>query len=339
MAPFTSDGTENRMRWDRTSAGFMEVWYVTAHHRASGCGLWFRYTLTAPNSAPPYCRLWGFVFDPDGKRTFAATERFPIGVLGSTNGRDDGALVRIGEAWLSETHVEGRVDREGRTLSWSLDLEPADKCFQHLPRQLRSRIATRVSTVCSPNLAVPFHGVVTIDGEELIFDGERGSQSHRWGARHPATWSWAHGSWFEEDPDAVFEGIAAQATIGRIPAPTTTFLYVRYQGEDLTFNDLRWALRARSHYEMPTWAFTARNERWKIAGAARAAPDRLLQVRYEDPDGSERYCANSEIADLALEVYERASYGWRHRGSLTSLRAAHLEFGRRRPFEELPVTL
>ena len=326
------------MRWDRTTPGFMEVWYATLHHRDTGCGIWLRYTLTAPERAEPYCELWGFVFDPDGKRTFAAKQRFPIDRLGSANGRDDGALVRIGDAWLSEAHIDGSVRDETRSLVWSLDLEPADRCFQHLPAQLRTRIASRVSTVCSPNLAVPFYGSVLIDDEELRFDGDLGSQSHRWGARHSSTWSWAHCSSFQESPDAVFEGLAARATIGVVPAPTTTFLYLRYEGEDLSFNDLRWALRARSHYELPTWAFTARNDRWKIAGAARAAAERFVQVRYEDPDGSERFCANSEIADLALEVYERTASGWRHRGSLTSLRTAHLEFGRRLPFEELPVS-
>jgi hypothetical protein len=339
MSAFTSTGTENQMRWDRKRRAFMEVWYITLNHTASGAGGWFRYTLTAPvpGNGDPYCELWGFMFDPDGKRTFAAKNRYSIDHLGASNGRDDGALVRIGDAWLSETHLEGAIERNGRSLAWSLDFEPADRCFQHLPEQLRSRIEKRVSTVCSPNLSVPFFGSITIDGDELGFDGELGCQSHRWGAKHSSTWSWAHCSRFEGGVDAVFEGVAAQASIGPVPAPTTTLLYLNYEGEDLVFNELRWALRARSRYEMPTWAFTAHNDRWKIAGAARATTDRLIQVRYEDPDGADRFCANSEIADLAVEVYERSDTGWRHRGSLTALRTAHLEFGRRQPFEELPL--
>jgi hypothetical protein len=222
-------------------------------------------------------------------------------------------------------------------MSWSLDFEPADRCFQHLPAQLRSRIESRVSTVCSPNLSVPFFGSVTLDGDDLNFEGELGSQSHRWGAKHSSTWSWAHCSDFEDAPDSIFEGVAAQASLGPIPAPTTTFLFLRYKGEDIAFNELRWALRARSRYELPTWSFTARNEDWKIAGAARASTERLIQVRYEDPDGAERFCANSEVADIAIELYRRGDAGWRHHGSLSSLGKAHLEFGRKHPFEEIPV--
>jgi Tocopherol cyclase len=341
MSVFTTSGTENRMRWDRRAKGFMEVWYVTLNHDTSGAGVWLRYTLTSPSSGhgDPYCELWGFLFDPDDKRTFAAKDRFGIDRLGAPNGRDDGALVRIGDAWLSENHLEGQLERDGRKLEWSLDFEPADRCFQHIPQQLRGRIEKRVSSLCSPNLSVPFMGTVTIDGDELSFDGEHGCQTHRWGAQHSSTWVWAHCSRFEGATDTVFEGLAAQTSLGPIPAPTTTLLYLRHEGQDLVFNELKWALRARSRYEMPTWAFTARNDRWKIAGAARATTDRLTQVRYEDPDGAERYCANSEIADLAIEMYEKSDVGWRHRGSLTSLRNAHLEFGRRQPFEEIPVTL
>jgi hypothetical protein len=327
------------MRWDRRARGFMEVWYVTLNHPTSGVGAWFRYTLTSPASGEPYCELWGSMFDPDGKRTFAAKERFSIDSLGSTNGRDDGALVRIADAWLAEGHLEGAVARDGRSLAWSLDFEPSDRCFQHIPERLRSRLEKRLSTICSPNLAVPFFGSITADGDELTFSGEMGCQSHRWGARHSTTWTWAHCSMFEETSDAVFEGLAAKASIGPIPAPTTTLLYLRYGHEDLVFNDLRWALRARSRYEMPTWSFTARNDRWKIAGAARATTDRLIQVRYEDPDGTDRFCANSEIADLAIEIYERSDTGWRHRGGLTALRTAHLEFGRSHPFDELPMSI
>src|SRR5918995_4450407 len=116
MSVFTSTGTENRMRWDRSRRGFMEVWYSTLNHADTGAGLWTRYTLTSPKAADPYCELWAFWFDPDGKASFAGKQRYSIDHLGVSNGRDDGALVRIGEAWLSETHQEGEVTADDRSL-------------------------------------------------------------------------------------------------------------------------------------------------------------------------------------------------------------------------------
>lgn len=337
MDAFTSTGTENQMRWDRASGGFMEVWYVTLNHRATGSGVWLRYTITAPRTSDPYCELWAFLFDPASGPIGASKQRFSIDTLGAPNGRDDGAIVRIGDAWLSESHLEGEVTGESDAISWSLDLEPASRCFRHIPVPLSDRVERRVSTLCSPNLGVPFSGTVKAAGRVLEFDGEPGSQSHRWGRAHASTWAWSHCSLFDGDDDALFEAVSAKPSLGLISIPTSTFAYLRLDGQDLTFNDLRWALRARSSYEMPTWAFSVHNDGHKVIGAARANPSRLIQVAYEDPDGSARYCANSEIGDLALEVYRREGSQWTHTRSLTASGTAHVEFGRRHAFAELPV--
>jgi hypothetical protein len=144
---------------------------------------------------------------------------------------------------------------------------------------------------------------------------------------------------FDHGQSAVFEGVSAKAALGPVPGPTSTFVYLQLDGEDLVFNELGSALKARSRYEMPTWAFTAANDSWKLVGASRVNPARLVQVTYADPDSTLRFCANSEIADLALEVYRREGSAWTHHRSLTATGTAHLEFGRKDLFKELPLAL
>jgi hypothetical protein len=336
MSVFSSDGTENQMRWDRTSDTFMEVWYSTLTHEPSGCGVWVRYTITAPSKGDPYCEVWGFVFDPNLRKSFAGKQRYGIDALGAF-GRDDGALVRIADSWVSENHLEGSVTHAGRLMTWSLGFEPQPRCFQHLPQPIRRRAERTVSTVCSPNLMTPFTGVVKVDDDEYEFSGSSGMQSHRWGRKHASTWAWGHCSHFDGGADATFEALAAKASLGFLPGPTLTFAFLHLEGEDIAFNELRWVRRARSSYTMPTWAFSAHTDTYKVVGASRAHPDRLIQLDYQDPDGSHRYCANSEIADLALEVYGKTGAGWRHHRSLTATGTSHLEFGRKEPFEELAI--
>lgn len=330
MSAFTHSGTENRMRWDGRATGFMEAWYVTITDPSSGWGFWFRYTIGAPKRGPAYCELWGFAFDPEGRRTFAVKERHPIEVL-----RSDGDRIEIGGAWLTDDHLDGELADGERILRWSLDLVPAKRTFHHLPELVRDRIDKRVSTVCSPNMGVTFSGRVELDGTAFALEQARGQQGHRWGRKHAATWAWAHCSLFNGAPDAVFEGLAAKTAFG----PTLTFLYLGIDGEDIVLNDLRTGFRARSDYVLPAWVFMSRNDKWQVVGSGRAHPDRLVQVTYVDPDGSERYCANSEIASLALEIYRRDRVVWRHHRSLTATGGAHLEFGRKHPFEEIPLHL
>jgi hypothetical protein len=339
MSVFTHEGTENQMRWDRSAGSFMEVWYATLNHSPTGLGIWLRYTITAadPRYGDPYCELWGFVFDPSGDRSFAGKTRYGIDQLGA-HGRDDGAIVRIDGAWLADNHLEGAVESSGRSLSWSLDFEPSPRCFHHIPQPLRRRAERTVSTVCSPNLDTTFSGTIKLDGEAIDLEAEPGCQSHRWGRKHASTWAWAHCSQWDGDDAAVFEVVAAKAPLaGFVPGPTLTFAYLSLDGRDLAFNELRWVRRAKSSYEMPTFSFSARNDSWKVVGAGRAHPERLVQVVYTDPDSTLRHCANSEIADLALEVYRRDKGRWLHHRSLTSTRTAHLEFGRKEPFPELEV--
>ncbi|MDQ3987281.1 MAG: hypothetical protein M3280_12395 [Actinomycetota bacterium] len=334
MNAFTNAGTENQMVWDRTSRGFMEVWYATMNHEQTGAGIWLRYTLTSPLESEPFCELWGFVFDPSGRLSFAKKERFGIDRLGRP--RDDGAIVRIGDAWLSENHLEGSLESENTRLSWSLDFEPAGRCFQHLPRQLRDRIEKRVSTVCSPNLSVPFSGEVKVGRERLRLNGEHGCQSHRWGRSHSESWTWAHCRFAD---GSVFEGVAARARLGPLPAPTSTFVYLNHAGRDLEFNDLRCALRSRSRYELPEWKFTARCGDQRLVGTALADPERMYQATYVDPDGSKRYCANSEIADMALQLFRRVEGSWVLEDRLSSAGRAHVEFGRRDPWPLLEIAV
>lgn len=330
MTRFTATGTENLMVWDRRTAPFMEVWYATLTHRRLRSGLWLRYTISAPRDAEPSCALWAFYFDPEGKRSFAGVNEHSIDRLGHVPGRDDGALVRIGDAWLTETHLEGRVESDGRILAWSLELEPADRCYQHLPSVLRRRAEQRFSTLCSPNLSVPFSGTIELDGEVVAYDGEPGCQTHRWGRRHSHSWAWAHCSAWDGEADAVFEAVGAKAAPW---LPALSFPYLRYRGKDLVFS----ALRTQGRYELPAWTFMASNDRWRIAGAVRLPPDRSVQVRYADPDGGTRHCVNSEVADLAIDVYERSERGWAHAETLVSSGGAHFEVGGTEAVPELPV--
>ena len=163
--------------------------------------------------------------------------------------------------------------------------------------------------MCSPNMVVPFSGTVSVDGRKLSFDRAPGSQSHRWGARHSLSWTWALCATWEEG-EGVFEGLAAQAALGPLAAPKSTFVFLHYDGQDIAFNELKWALRARSEYELSVWSFNARTDRWKIAGMAAASSERMVQVTYEDPDGSKRHCANSDISDLFIHVFQRREGRW-----------------------------
>lgn len=58
----------------------------------------------------------------------------------------------------------------------------------------------------------------------------------------------------------------------------------------------------------------------------------LLRARYEDPDGTDRYCHNSEIASCRLRLFERQA-GDRPVAELESIGTTHAEWAGRTPAE------
>jgi hypothetical protein len=77
--------------------------------------------------------------------------------------------------------------------------------------------------------------------------------------------------------------------------------------------------------------FTAQNLTAKLVGELRCTPDQMVNARYVDPDGSELWCANTEIGDAKLTLFKRAGLGWREHRTLTATRRAHFEIaGRQR---------
>jgi hypothetical protein len=57
----------------------------------------------------------------------------------------------------------------------------------------------------------------------------------------------------------------------------------------------------------------------------------MLRVRYLDPDDSERWCHNSEVASSRLMVWERRHGGWEMVAELDSDGTTHAEWSGRTP--------
>jgi hypothetical protein len=108
----------NVMRWGG-SDGFYEVWYLTLTDRASGVGLWIRYTLLAPRADTgdgATCSLWFLAMEP-GREPVGRKHDLPIDALHSSS---EPFELRVGDATLSDHGAQGDFD----DVEWELEWQP-----------------------------------------------------------------------------------------------------------------------------------------------------------------------------------------------------------------------
>src|SRR5205823_13570930 len=78
-------GNPNALVWDG-APGHYEVYYLSATDRASGCGLWIRYTMVAPEAArgEATCSLWLMAMDPERGAVLGPSRSCPLAELWPT---------------------------------------------------------------------------------------------------------------------------------------------------------------------------------------------------------------------------------------------------------------
>lgn len=325
------DERDNLRRWDGARRGHYEVWYVTLNHRPSQTGYWIRYTMESPleGHGEPYAQLWFACFDgADAANTFAINKKFPIDAMRATA---QPFSICIGDAKLAHDSARGALSGDGHDVAWDLAWIPAAETHHHLPKVMYDKGGRGDTTVLSPNLNVSLRGTIRVDGKTFELDGEPGGQTHLWGRKHAHSWAWGHCNAFENHPEAALETLTVRLKKrGRVlPPMTVTCLYLN--GREYRFTEFHHTLLNRGQYGTGTYTFRARNRRTWIEGVYTCAPEDMVVATYEDPDGELSYCANTEVADLTVSVFERSGFRgrWRRVAELNAPKAGHFEVGGR----------
>lgn len=296
--------------------GTYEVWFLTFTDPVSGTGYWIRSTLSTTPEGTRSAGAWFARFDrADPARTVGihvstkqatvAADAFDVEIAGT--------LMRPGRAW-------GSLQGGGHDASWDLAYETGGPSFGVLPDPLaRSSLVSTHSI--SPNPATRVSGSVRVDDHVVQLRDVPAHQGHVDGTRHAERWAWASCSDFI-GADAAIEAVTAKARRGPISTPYATFVGVRWQG---TWIRLARVAR-RPDFELGSWRLDLESRRYRLTGRVEAPARDLIRARYEDPDGRERHCHNSEVASCRLALFERRPGGMEELGLLESRGTTHAEW-------------
>ena len=302
-------------------SGVYEVWFITFTDPVTGRGYWIRSTYIAPKRGEASAGVWFARFDPaDPGLTFGIHRRsldWSISAL-EFDVRIDGTLMRSGRA-------EGSIEGGGHEASWDLQFPTGGETYPLLPQALyRGRHAP--TKPLSPNVDTRITGSITIDGERSEILDASGQQGHLWGERHALRWAWAHCSDFV-DEEATLHAVTALGRRGPLKTPYVTFAGVRWEGRWIRLR----RMSPKRDFGLGTWRVDLESRRYRLTGRIEAPSIALLRARYEDPDGSARYCHNSEIASCRLALFERRLGGFEELALLESQGTTHAEWAGRTP--------
>ncbi|HEY4244274.1 MAG TPA: tocopherol cyclase family protein [Kofleriaceae bacterium] len=315
---------DNARVWPADRRGTYEVWYTTWNDPVSGDGYWLRYLIEQPLEGDARGELWFARFDPARPaRTFGIHRHFAIGAVAS-----DGARLRIGAAEFAHDHAKGSLAGDGHDVRWDLRWEPAAKTLRHLPDVMYARGGLGETTVHSPNPRVPLSGTLVIDGERVVFDRAIAGQSHVWGKKHGYSWTWGRCAEFQGS-DALLELLAVRLQRRGRVLPPLALVALDWEGESHRFTQFRHTIANRATWRVGETAFSAWSPRLRIEGTLTCTPEQMVNAPYLDPDGTEVFCANTEIGDAKLVIYRRRGLGWQEAATLVGPGRAHFEIGGR----------
>jgi hypothetical protein len=340
---------DNVRQWPADARGVYEVWYTTWNHPRTGQGFWLRFItenplradfpttrsrgLTTPPTpgaaslVEPRGELWFARFDPKRPdKTFAIHRRFPAAQVRSS---DAPFGIEIGGAKLAHDHSFGELAGDGHEIRWELRWVPATRTLRQLPDVMYRNGGLGETTVQSPNPRIPLSGTLVVDGEELDFDRAIAGQTHVWGKKHAYSWTWGRCADFSGAPDGLLEILGVRLQRRGLTLPPMTLVALDLDGEHHRLNQFRHVAMNRATWRVGQVAFTGWSPTVKIEGELTCTADQMVNAPYYDPDGTELYCANTEIGDAHVTVYRRSGTRWVLHRRLEARGRAHFEIGSR----------
>ena len=121
--------------------------------------------------------------------------------------------------------------------------------------------------------------------------------------------------------------IAAQGRRGPVTTPYTTFVGVRWGGRWIR---MRSVSRTRPFW-LGGWRIDAASRQYRLTGRVAGDPAFMVQAEYHDPDGTPRFCHNTEVASSRFVLFERGRAGFEEVAVLTSEGTTHAEWAGRTP--------
>jgi hypothetical protein len=294
------DVKKNALVWDGVSKGFYEAYYIQCNDPISGMAWWFRYSILIPKKGHghPYAALWAVQFDPAGGLGPVAMKH--VAPINHFRYEKDRFILYIDNGFMTNSHATGAIKHGDKSLKWDIQWTPIDAVFMHYPECLYSSPVPK-SKVTSPHWATMGGGFIRWNEGEFFLRDTLIHVGHVWGSLHSQKWAWVHCHGFKENPTAVFEGlwVPLGGSLG------LSKCWFNIDGSISSFWNVGRIWQEEKYLATNQWQLKLKNSKFGIGGTINVDPSQVAGVTYHSPDGSRRFCYNSKVSNIDLDVSDK----------------------------------
>jgi hypothetical protein len=239
----------------------------------------------------------------------------------------NGSELILAPAGSARGVLQGRAGTTSFDLTWTRPESPVAAPLAMLPLRLLREGPFPKYKINSPFPWLELSGRVEIPGETIELVGWRGMQGHNWGSEQAFEYAWGQCLFPAEGstPPGMVEAFTARVRIAGKTTPRISSMVVRRGDQTFRFDRLFEVWKQQAHLEQDRWILrlSGPDGEARLSMDARGRP--IVCLGYTNPDGSPRYCFNSKLADVFLQVQPLRGpafeYQSSHGGALEFLRS------------------
>lgn len=320
----------NLLRWDSRrkplgASPFYEIYYLKLADPRHRWSFWARYTLLSPKTGGPgNASLWGIFVrqeTPEKVECVAIKKTYRLGEVDLVHAE---RFIDLGGGYLSLDSAKGVLQDSDHRLEWDLRFEDPSTSLCLYPSPLLYKLPFPKTKFLEPRLSTFVSGSIKKDNEEFYLEHHKASQAHVWGTHYALRWAWGNCNDFVEDPTALFEGFTAQVPLvgDKWVSPPLSLFYFVFEGKIYQANGVWKWLKNKSTPSLLEWKFSATCGDTRFDGTLTRELADIVGLEYQGPQGEKRFCHNSMLASLTIQILRSRPKGWVPYKKLTSKTAA-----------------
>lgn len=322
--PLSPQERDNLPRWNEKKRGFYEVYYLKWNDLAQGVAVWLRYTLLSPldKNREPEASVWAIFFDAKNPRNNRALKKNYS--IREARIEKEIFYFSAGPSAIYENGARGDLTDPRTHMAWEIKFQGEGLSLRHFPPPLYWGGFPKTKFL-APYLSTRISGEFVVDDRRFRLDQVPAHQAHLWGTEMAPHWIWGNCNTFTEDPEFCFEGLSARIGVAGKLSPPMTLLFFWWRNKLYRFNSPAQWFTNRTENALDRWHFEVSSDNISFVGELFAETDAMAGIRYENPDGSERFCHNTKVADLKIQILQKGKGGWKIEETLTASKSAAFE--------------